>query len=115
MIPFSPVLTEAWLKHKNATDESIHQRSFKLRSNKREVCTYILGLFCLSSVKLNDRWCCSLFHLQMRAYRYGTYSSILGSGTSLLYNRTVLPGLLFGISAGTIAGFVQNTKEKYDK
>ena len=51
----------------------------------------------------------------MRAYRYGTYSAILGSGASLLYNRTVLPGLLFGISAGTIAGFVQNTKEKIDK
>ena len=51
----------------------------------------------------------------MRAYRYGTYSAILGSGASLLYNRTVLPGVLFGISAGTIAGFVQNTKEKIDK
>ena len=51
----------------------------------------------------------------MRAYRYGTYSAILGSGASLLYNRTVLPGLLFGISAGTIAGFVQNTIEKLDK
>jgi len=84
MTPASPIITEAWLKHKNATEESIFHRSFKLRSNKRE----------------------------MRAYRYSTYSAILGSGTSLIYNRTVLPGLLFGISAGTLAGFVQNTKEK---
>ena len=53
--------------------------------------------------------------LHMRSYCYGTYSAILGSGASLLYNQTVLPGLLFGISAGTIAGFVQNTKEKLDK
>ena len=48
----------------------------------------------------------------MRAYRYGTFSAIAGSGASFIYNRTILPGLLFGISAGTIAGFIENNKEK---
>ena len=47
----------------------------------------------------------------MRDYRYATYSALLGSGASLLYNRTVLPGLLFGISAGTMAGFVENRRQ----
>ena len=47
----------------------------------------------------------------MRAYRYATYSALLGSGASLLYNCTVLPGLLFGISAGTMAGFVENRRQ----
>ena len=83
----------------------------KCQAGFRPLCNKIL----LSNLKLDNYLCFSLFYFQMRAYRYGTYSAIFGSGASLLYNQTLLPGLLFGISAGTIAGFVQNTKEKLDK
>ena len=48
----------------------------------------------------------------MRAYRYSTYSAIIGSGANFIYSLKVLPGLLFGISIGTIAGFVVNNIEK---
>ena len=48
----------------------------------------------------------------MRVDRYATYSAFAGIGANLLYNRKVLPGFLLGFSAGTIAGGVQNSREK---
>ena len=47
----------------------------------------------------------------MRVDRYATYSALLGTGTSLLYNQKVLPGLLVGFSIGTIAGGIENSRQ----
>jgi hypothetical protein len=48
----------------------------------------------------------------MRVDRFATYSAMLGTGASFLYNRKFLPGLLLGFTAGTIAGGIQNSREQ---
>ena len=47
----------------------------------------------------------------MRVDRYATYSALLGTATSLLYNRKVVPGLLLGFSVGTIVGGIENSRQ----
>ena len=48
----------------------------------------------------------------MRVDRFATYSAMLGTGASFLYNRKILPGLLIGFTTGTIVGAIQNSREQ---
>ena len=83
LAPAAPVMTEAILRSKNASDESIYDRSYRIRANQNQV----------------------------RVDRYAGVSGLLGTGVSLALKKGPLPGFFLGFGGGTIAGAIHNSKK----
>jgi len=82
-IPLAPIATEFFIR--NATEERIYDRSYRIRNNKG----------------------------QMRTDRYATCGGLLGGAASSAMGYNPMSGLILGIVSGCFtAGFIVNPRNK---
>eukprot|EP00093_Oithona_nana_P014634 14634.XXX_2847_4006_1 [CDS] Oithona nana genome sequencing. len=87
MAPAAPVMTEAILQKRNASDESIYDRCYRIRSNNNQV----------------------------RVDRHATYLALAGGGLGSIAKIGVTNGLLMGFTVGTVTTGVLNSTLWKDK
>ena len=81
MGPLAPVMTEAILQKRNATEESVYDRCYRIRNNRN----------------------------QLRVDRHATYLALAGGGLGSAAKIGVTNGLLLGFTVGTVTTGILNS------
>lgn len=90
---------------RNATQEAIYDRSYRIRNNTNQVYNMV---YKKSWNPLARKNCI----LQMTTDRFAFCGAVLGSGASLMIGKGLLPGLFSGFAFGTLSAGAYNTALK---